>query len=189
MDKIVPLVGHYRRAERELSAWQMQAGGEPVTQSRLDMHVASQLLGSSYAELRYMSQRQYYPQQQVISEATYPIRMRVAGTGPWTLSECNCCQTCGLLCTCQPSPCSEPDCQKASATSFREMMTEDYHHVAPNHIMDQYALVELLTEQPVEDWPYSRYRTVAVAIQRSFTDPFWPTQPPEENPEESQSPS
>ena len=178
--KVVPLVKHYRLAERELSAWALE-GGKPVTTSNLDMHVASQLLGVSYANLDKMTFRQYKPYADVISAATYPEFVRVMGTGPWKLVPLGdpyqpCQIDCGLICTCPFSP-SEIEFLDTDigAIEFREMLTEDYHAVAPYNIMDQYALAERLLGKKIDEMPQSLFRTVSVAIQRSFNDPFWPT--------------
>ena len=182
--KIVPLVKHYKAAELELSAW-AQEGGKPVTTSNLDMHVAGQLLGTSYAKLDRMTFRQYKPYLDIIAEATYPERMRVLGTGPWKLVPLGdpfkpCEVNCGILCTC-PFPSFETEFLNtdAGAIEFREMLTEDYHAVAPYNIIDQYALAERLLGHKIDDMPQARFRTLAVAIQRSFTDPFWPTASPD----------
>ena len=155
-----------------------------MTTSNLDMHVAGQLLGTSYSKLDRMTFRQYKPYLDVIAGATYPERMRVVGKGPWRLVPLGdpfkpCEVDCGILCTC-PFPSFETEFLDTAtgAVEFREMLTEDYHAVAPYNIIDQYLLAErlMLGGESLDDMPQSRFRTLSVAIQRSFTDPFWPTE-------------
>ena len=171
MDDAIPLVKHYRQAERELAAWAAQGGGD-VSPARADMHVAGQLLGTPYAKLVAMTYRQYHPYAVSIGEATYPPQMRVEGRGPWQLTPCECCPTCGLLCTCG-AECKD-DCKGGDSITFRECMSEDFLASRPYGVADQYALVEMLAGEPIDGWQYRLYRTVSAAVTRSMTDPFWP---------------
>ena len=176
-----PRVRHYRRAEEELAGWDVR-----ISTSALDQHVACQLSDLSYVRADEMTDYEYAPYMDAIIEATVPERMRVDGTGPWTLTQCACCRRpdCILLCTCRPAPCAatQDDPSRCSTSPsgegqqvvFREMTVRDYHRVAPYHLLDQYALVELLTGGDVDEWPWGLYRTVLTAIQRSRRNPTWP---------------
>ena len=162
-----PLVRHYRRAEEELAGWDVE-----ISTSALDQHVVCQLTGLTYVRADEMTEYEYGEYMDAILLATQPAQMRVEGVGPWTLTPCTCCRerNCALLCTCG----RECECAGGEPVVFREMTVRDYHRVAPYHVLDQYALVAMLTGGDVDDMPWAVYRTVQAAIQRSRRNPTWP---------------
>ena len=156
----VPLVSHYQRAQEELSLW-----GESTVPSVLDMHVISQLTEHAFQKLADMRWADYSDLANELAELNYPVRLHITGgESPWTLTECVCCSECGLLCDCA----RECECAGGKAVSLREMLVSDYHAIAPQNIIDEYALVSRLTSEDVSGWEYGYYRTVSVAVQRSI---------------------
>ena len=166
-----PTVKHYKLAHRELTAWAAIPGGEPVTSSRLDTHVIGQLVeGTTYEWLNQMAFWQYRPYMLEHSALTFPIVVRVEGFGPWKVYACECCEEgCGLICLCPPNICPG-ECRLVA--EFRECITHDIHTAAPEGIIDEYRLAELLTGRNLDDMEYREYRSLGAVIQRSLTSPL-----------------
>ena len=181
-EQAVPLVRHYQQAERETKAWYP---GEPVPQSRVEMHVLSQVSSHTYAQLDQMTMREYEPLLTELVLNTTPVPMKVLGAAPWTLVRCDCCTTCRILCTCGAAcSCGALDEGEGYANperiTFRSFLTEDLHKVAGNGLVNWYDLVALLTKRPIGEMEYRVFNVVAQAIQRSYSSPFppWAASPP-----------
>lgn len=175
---VTPLVRHYRLAQRELEAWAAHTGESP-TPALLDFHVAGQLYDTTFARLRAMPAPQSRPYLLAVLSSIRHPQLRIEGTGPWTFTEVEDCADGQRLCHCVNDACPQFGAAAGGRViTMREMMTEDYFQVAPYHVVDVYALVEILTGEMIDEWEYGLYRAIGDAAMLAMSSPLSLSRPP-----------
>ena len=163
-------VRDYRTAESNL----LQMGQQPTVELIEFWLLAQEFEELSFAKLTSrpgVGMAEMAPFRREYRQAVQPVRARKVGNGPFTLLQCDCCEECLLICTCEPSPCTKAG--EEVLAEWRPFMTSDYLRVSENGVVNRYAMVEHMVGEDISSMPWGVFQTVEEGIHRSYTVPFW----------------